>query len=52
MKISNSLKIKEESPSETQKPCKKRAPDEKDARDVENSLTDWNAEHNKSGRHK
>jgi len=52
VKISNSLKIKKKSPSETQEPSKKRVPDEKDARDLENSLTDWNAEHNKSGRHK
>jgi hypothetical protein len=52
MKISTSSKIKALPLSETKEPSKKKAPEEKDARDLEHSLTDWNAEHNQSGRHK
>lgn len=52
MKISTTSKIKSKSPSESKEISKKEVSDEKDNRDLENSLTDWNAEHNQSGRHK
>ncbi len=52
MKISTSKNIKIKSQPKTEKPIKKKVLEEKDNRDLDNSLTDWNAEHNQSGRHK
>ena len=51
MKISNSSKISPK-PSKKEQTSKKELSEEIDNRDLENSLTDWNAEHNQSGRHK
>lgn len=52
MKISTSKNIKFKLQPKTEKPIKKKVLEEKDNRDLDNSLTDWNAEHNQSGRHK
>ncbi|WP_432670389.1 hypothetical protein [Flavobacterium sp. SM2513] len=52
MKISTSTKIPTKSQPKADETSKKEVSDEKDNRDLENSLTDWNAEHNQSGRHK
>lgn len=53
MKISTVKKlIAKKSSSTTKKRPTKTLAEVKDVRDLENSLTDWNAEHNQSGRHK
>ena len=52
MKISTALKANSKSIPKAKDISKKEVSDEKDYRDLENSLTDWNAEHNQSGRHK
>jgi hypothetical protein len=52
MKISTASKTSTKTPPESKDISKKKVSDEKDNRDLENSLTDWNAEHNQSGRHK
>lgn len=52
MKISTSSKIPTKSQLKPDETPKKKVSDEEDNRDLENSLTDWNAEHNQSGRHK
>ena len=52
MKISNTKKVLTTSKLAEKEPETKEVSDVKDNRDLENSLTDWNAEHNQSGRHK
>lgn len=52
MKISNKTKNLTKSNAKTEKPSEKEVPEVKDYRDLENSLTDWNAEQNQSGRQK
>jgi hypothetical protein len=52
MKISKTEKAPTKSKMSEEKPAEKGVSDLKDNRDLENSLTDWNAEHNQSGRHK
>ncbi|WP_157504954.1 hypothetical protein [Flavobacterium tegetincola] len=52
MKISNTKKVLTTSKLPEKEPETKEVSDVKDNRDLENSLTDWNAEHNQSGRHK
>ena len=53
MKISTAKKLLAKKVASSNKSLKKSdLSDEKDLRDLENSLTDWNAEHNQSGRHK
>lgn len=52
MKISTTSKISSKTQPETKEISKKKLSDEKDNRDLDSTLTDWNAEHNQSGRHK
>jgi hypothetical protein len=52
MKISKTHKTPTKSKAHTEKPAKKEVTNQQDERDLENSLTDWNAEQNQSGRHK
>ena len=52
MKISNTKKTPSKSESTTSKPLERKVSEEKDYRDLEDSLTDWNAEQNHSGRKK
>lgn len=52
MKISKPTKARSESKLSEKKPSEKEVSDLEDNRDLDNSLTDWNAEHNQSGRHK
>lgn len=52
MKIPTTEKISTNPKSKTDKTSSKKVIDEKDGRDLKNSLTDWNAEQNQSGRHK
>ena len=52
MKISKTSKVSTKSKLSDQKPAEKEVSDVPDNRDLDNSLTDWNAEHNQSGRHK
>lgn len=53
MKISTAKKLLDKKITASKKTLKTKEDfDEKDLRDLENSLTDWNAEHNQSGRHK
>ena len=52
MKISKPTKASAKSTPKIEKTSEKEVSDEKDLRDLDNSLTDWNAEQNQSGRHK
>ena len=52
MKNSKPTEAPTESKLSEEKPSEKEVSDVEDNRDLENSLTDWNAEHNQSGRHK
>ena len=52
MKNSKPTKTPAESKLSEKKSSEKEVSDVEDNRDLENSLTDWNAEHNQSGRHK
>ena len=52
MKISTTQKTPTKSNANTEKASEKEVTKVKDYRDLENSLTDWNAEQNQSGRQK
>lgn len=52
MEISNIKKILPESEAKISTTEEESPTVEKDYRDLENSLTDWDAEQNQSGRHK
>ena len=52
MKISTRTKNPTKSNPKSEKATEKEVPEVKDYRDLENSLTDWNAEQNQSGRQK
>lgn len=52
MKTSNTKKAATPSTLSEKEPETKDVSDLKDNRDLEDSLTDWNAEQNQSGRHK
>lgn len=52
MKNSKSTKAPTESKLSEKKSNEKEISEVEDNRDLENSLTDWNAEHNQSGRRK
>ena len=52
MKVSKPAKISTKPTPNVEKTIEKEVSDEKDLRDLDDSLTDWNAEQNQSGRHK
>jgi len=52
MKNSTKTITSTKSSAEKEKATAKEVPEVKDYRDLENSLTDWNAEQNQSGRQK
>lgn len=52
MKISSTQKTRTKSTAKTEKATEKEVPEVKDYRDLDDSLTDWNAEQNQSGRQK
>jgi hypothetical protein len=52
MKISKTGKAKRKLSTNVEKPIENEVIQVRDFRDLENSLTDWNAEQNQSGRNK
>jgi hypothetical protein len=52
MKISTTAKTPTKSIAPAEEPAEREVTDLQDECDLENSLTDWNAEQNQSGRHK